>query len=286
MPLAAFPKCYLEALAGGRMTLEQWVDIAVERLDVDGLELYWPHLASSSPAELEALRARAERGGLSIPMLCASPDFTHPDRDRREQELASQRRAIQAGAVLGVRYCRVLSGQRWPGVGREAGLQLAAGAIESLLELARAHDVVLVLENHFKDGHWAHPEFAQAPDVFFDLLERLPRHDAFGVNYDPSNALVAGADPVAFLRRVLPRVVSMHASDRYVDTDPDGSTRLEHGIVGEGQIAYDEIFALLARAGFAGWISIEDGNDPAVGVEHLAASAAYLRAKMGEHALP
>ena len=44
----------------------------------------------------------------------------------------------------------------------------------------------------------------------------IPDRDHFGVQYDPSNAIVAGDDPIALLRAVADRVVSMHASDRYL----------------------------------------------------------------------
>ena len=56
------------------------------------------------------------------------------------------------------------------------------------------------LENHYKDGFWKYPEFAQKMDVFLELLAAIPDRDHFGVQYDPSNAIVAGDDPIALLR--------------------------------------------------------------------------------------
>src|SRR5204862_8202741 len=113
--------------------------------------------------------------------------------------------------------CRVLSGQRHPGVGREQGIEWAAGCIHEVLPVARECGVVLGLENHYKDGFWQYPEFAQKKDVFLDLLDAIPRSPNFGVNYDPSNAIIAGDDPLALLDAVKDRVVTMHASDRYVE---------------------------------------------------------------------
>jgi sugar phosphate isomerase/epimerase len=60
---------------------------------------------------------------------------------------------------------------------------------------------------------------------------------------------------------------------------------LEHGVVGEGLNDYDEIFSTLAEVGFDGWVSIEDGQDPERGMEHLQASARFLREKMSAHGL-
>ena len=49
---------------------------------------------------------------------------------------------------------------------------------------------------------------------------------------------------------------------------------------------YDVIFSKLAAVGFRGWVSIEDGDNPDVGMEHLRLSAEFLRAKMKQHGLP
>ncbi len=209
-----------------------------------------------------------------------------------------QRHAIAVTAALGGRFCRVLSGQRRPGVGRADGVRWAAECITALLLPARACGVTLVLENHYKDGYWQFPEFAQKTDVFLELLDAIPESPFFGVNYDPSNALIAGEDPIALLDAVKHRVVSMHASDRYFEGGTAQDLRrldahpqlgyaplLKHGVIGRGLNDYDRIFSLLRGAGFNGWISIEDGDDPAAGMEHLRLSAAFVRRKMAEHGL-
>ena len=66
-------------------------------------------------------------------------------------------------------------------------------------------------------------------DVFCDLVDRIDSPH-FGVNYDPSNAILAGDDPLELLRRVKHRVVTMHASDRYLaeGTLEDSAPRGRH----------------------------------------------------------
>jgi hypothetical protein len=59
-------------------------------------------------------------------------------------------------------------------------------------------------------------ESLQKQEVFLAVLDAIPEREYFGVQYDPSNAIVAGDDPVALLESVADRVVSMHASDRYL----------------------------------------------------------------------
>ena len=71
------------------------------------------------------------------------------------------------------------------------------------------------MENHYKDGTWRYPEFAQPEDIFLEIIEQIDS-PFFGVQYDPSNAVVGGFDPIGLLRKVKHRVVTMHASDRYL----------------------------------------------------------------------
>lgn len=284
--LAAFPKLYMDQLCvDGTMTVREWIEIGAS-LQVDGLEFYAGFL------NLDCAEARriASDHGLAIPMLCCSPDFTHPDPAFRRRQIEQEKRWIDMTAELGGRYCRVLSGQRRPGVSREDGLRYAAEAIEACLEHARAAGVTLVLENHYKDNYWQYPEFAQKMDVFCELVDRI-RSPWFGVNYDPSNALLAGEDPLELLRRVKHRVVTMHASDRYLaegtledlrrEEDSVGyAKRLRHGAIGEGLNDYDAIFSELRAAGFDGWVSIEDGVD---GLDQMHRSVQFLRAKFQQH---
>ena len=188
--------------------------------------------------------------------------------------------------------CRVLSGQRRPGVSVRQGLEWVVECIQECIAIAKEHDIVLGLENHYKDGYWRYPEFAQKTEIFVELLEAIPEQENFGVQYDPSNALVAGEDPVALLRQVADRVVTMHASDRFLVEGatledvllPNGligyPDKLQHGITGQGSNDYDAIFSILRDRGFAGWVSIEDGVN---GMEEMRASIEFLKRKRAEY---
>jgi sugar phosphate isomerase/epimerase len=177
-------------------------------------------------------------------------------------------------------------------VGLEQGIEWVVECIESVLPAAREHDVILGLENHYKDGFWKYPEFAQKQEVFLALLAAIPERAHFGVQYDPSNAIVAGDDPIELLRVVADRVVSMHASDRYLAEgtsldqlrQTDGtlgySPDLRHGVTGKGLNDYHAIFRILTEHHYGGWVSIEDGMN---GMEEMAESLAFLRRMAAEH---
>jgi sugar phosphate isomerase/epimerase len=286
--ISVFPKGELEAIAVQRtMSVHDWIEKA-RSLPVDGLELYSGMFWQTTDDFVDEVGEHLAAAGFEMPMLCASPDFTHPDPERRTAEIEAEAQMIRITARLGGpgASTRVLSGQRHPGVSRQQGLEWAADAIETLLPLARELDVTLALENHYKDGSWKYPEFAQHTDVFLELLERIEDRAHFGVQYDPSNAIVAGADSAEFLERVIDRVVTMQASDRRLAAgasledlrSSDGtlgySSLLQHGVIGRGLNDYPRIFRTLAAAGYDGWISIEDGVN---GMDDLRASVEFLQ---------
>ncbi len=271
----------------GAMKVAEWIDLATS-LQVDGLEWYAGFLEMADRSNWEVFRKSVEESGKEIPMLCCSPDFTHPDKSFRQKEIKKQKYWIDMTRALGGTYCRVLSGQKRPELSIEEGIQLAAESIQACLPYASDSGITLILENHYKDDFWSYPEFAQKMDVFCKLVSFID-HPNFGVNYDPSNAFLAGEDPLELLKRVSSRVVTMHASDRYLlegtiedlRKEEDGvlgyAQRLRHGEIGKGLNDYDAIFRELKRVNFDGWISIEDGVD---GMEQLERSVHFLRKKI------
>ncbi len=268
--ISAFPKCYLEEIASGRMSVFDWIEMA-KQLDADGLEMYEGFFTSLDNEYLDRVGEAIHNAGFAMPMLCCSPDFTAPDADQRKRSIDAEIRMIEIARRLGGpgTVCRILSGQRYPEVTWEQGRDWVLDGIQQVLPAARQHEVILGLENHFKDGFWKYPEFAQKMDRFLAIVDAIPDREHFGVQYDPSNAIVAGDDPLELLRRVADRVVSMHASDRYFE---EGNLR--HGVTGKGLNDYNAIFRILAENRYRGWVSIEDGMN---GMEEMAESLAFLR---------
>ncbi len=288
--LAAMPKGFLDQLClDGSMTIRQWIELAAT-LDLDGLEFYQSFLELAKPDGAKQSRQIASDHGLVIPMFCCSPDFTHPDAAFRRAQIDQEKHWIDTTVELGGSYCRVLSGQRRPEVPPDDGLRYAADCINACLDHAAGAGVTLILENHYKDTYWQEPEFAQSTEMFLKLLSQIDSPH-FGVNFDPSNAYLAGEDPLRLLELVKHRVVTMHASDRYLthgtiedlrreDSGPGYAARLRHGAIGRGLNDYDAIFTTLHGVGFGGWISIEDGVD---GFDQLQESVAFVRSKLDQH---
>ncbi len=288
--ISVFPKFQFDELVAGQAPFAQWIRDAAG-LGGEGIEHYDGFFRTLMPADVDPIARAVEAAGLRTSMICFSPDFTHPDADERLRQVDRQKAAIDLTVRLGARHCRTLSGQRYPGLTREEGVTRTLEGIRRSLEYAERRDVVLCMENHYKDGTWRYPEFAQPEDIFLEIIEQI-ESPHFGVQYDPSNAFVGGFDPVTFLEKIRHRVVTMHASDRYLAPGAtlddlaigDGSTgyasALKHGETGKGLNDYDAIFRLLAGVDFTGWISVEAGLE---GLEEIARSVEFLKVKRARY---
>jgi len=290
--LAAFPKCYLDDIIVHKsMTLFEWIEKA-GHLGVDGLEMHDLFFEGMGNAYLDEVKEKCSQSGLAIPMMCFSPDFTQPDPQKRFEELEKQKQAIDLTVKLGGRFCRTLTGQNRPGLDREKAVRWCVEMIREAVAYAEDRGIIINIENHYKDGYWQYPEFALRSGVFLEIIGQIDSPH-FGINFDPSNTIVAGEDPLELLQKIKSRVVSMHASDRYLkggsltdlrklELDPvyGYAKSIQHGVIGKGLNDYDAIFRILKEAGFDGWISIEDGMN---GMDELRQSAEFLRGKIEQY---
>ena len=176
-------------------------------------------------------------------------------------------------AFFGGRFCRVLSGQRRPELTREDGeLPRSYGVINGLLPFAEKNGVVLAIENHYKDNYWQYPESAQRMDVFCEIVAQSTRRTSASITTREHDSR---RRKLWSCWRVKHRVVTMHASDRYLKKARSKTcarkrmvgyaSRLSHGGIGKGMNDYDKIFSTLNSQGstrgfrskmaWAGWMN-------------------------------
>jgi sugar phosphate isomerase/epimerase len=125
-----------------------------------------------------------------------------------------------------------------------------------------------VYENHAKPGAWIYTDFSQPPDIFPEIVLRTADAGR-GINFDTGNAATFAVNPVMLLDEVIGRLVSVHASDSAARGE------LRHALVGTGVTPYPALFERLARAGWDGWICMEEASfQGRAGVE---AAAGFVR---------
>jgi sugar phosphate isomerase/epimerase len=234
------------------MTIREWA-LEGARTGLDGIDLSVLFLKSRNPEYLDKTRREIEEAGIRVAMVTTYPDFTHPDPKEREHQLAELQEDIITASRLGADLLRVTAGQAHPIVGRREGIEWAADGLSKATEFARVYPVKLAYENHAKPGAWQYTDFSHPTDIFLEIVERTARV-SLGVNWDTANTIAYGDDPIPVLRKVVNRVVSVHAADT--------STRgeLRHVLLGTGLVPFKEMFEILREARFDGWICMEEAS--------------------------
>ena len=219
LKISAFPKCYIDQIAGERtMSVFDWIEMA-RSLDADGLEMYDGFFTSLDDAYIDRVGEAIRQAGFAMPMLCCSPDFTNPDPDARKRADRPRGRADPRRPAAG-RAADGLPGPLRPalsggepragaGVGRRVHRRRCCRSRASTTSSSAWRTTT-------RTASGSTPSSPRSRTSSSSCSPRFPTANHFGVQYDPSNAIVAGDDPIALLRAVADRVVSMHASDRYL----------------------------------------------------------------------
>jgi sugar phosphate isomerase/epimerase len=263
MKLSCLPVSFYPDIIAGRMSLGEWARMGAE-LGLDAVDVSILFFPDRSPRALARARRQVEDEGMSLTMISTYPDFTHPDPMQRARELDRARESLQVADALGVRYVRTIAGQAHPETGREQGIAWAVEALRTLVEASRGSAVSVVYENHDRAGVMEYVDFSAAPDVFLAICEATAEI-GLGINYDTANAVVHSPDPLALLERVIDRVTTLHVSDT------SSSERLRPTVIGSGLAPLSALFKRLRRAGWEGWICIEEAaGEGRQGVEEAA----------------
>ena len=252
MRLSCLPVSYFQDIINGRMSVKEWA-LEGSRIGLDGVDLSVLFLKSRSDEYLDKVRQEIEEAGVGVAMVTTYPDFTHPDPAERERQLTKLEDDIVTASRLGADLLRVTAGQAHPNVGRREGIEWAVHGLVKAKEFATEYPVKLAYENHAKPGAWQYTDFSHPTDIFLEIVERTARA-SLGVNWDTANTIAYGDNPIPVLKRVLKRVVSVHAADT--------STRgeLKHVLLGTGLVPFKEMFQILRDGGFDGWICIEEAS--------------------------
>ena len=137
-----------------------------------------------------------------------------------------------------------------------AGFRKLAGRLEVVAGIFADQGIDLIFETgqETADDLWA----------FLDHLEDRGVTNV-GINFDPANMILYDkGDPIEALRRLLPRVRSIHIKDG-IRTRTPGEWGAE-AVVGDGQVDWPAFIGILAEGGYAGDLLVErEGGDDRMG---------------------
>jgi sugar phosphate isomerase/epimerase len=263
--LSWFPVRHLIEEVEGRGDGDAWIGRAASF----GFAHVEVHAVYVQSTEREAsVRARLEEAGVNVSQITCAPDLVNPDAANRQRELESMRDLVAVAARLGASYVRVTAGIDRPTLNPDEAIRSACECLRRLGEAAERLDVTLCLENHFRDRSWPADavDFSLPPERFLALVDAL-RDSPVLVNFDSAQTMLSGVDPVELLPLVVDRVANFHAGDRI-------RGERHHAVIGEGDVDFDRIFEQLARHGYTGFVTVEDGSG--AGDEGLRRAVAYL----------
>lgn len=209
-------------------------------------------LDAAGRAYLHTLKRHAFRRGLSICCLSTHQSFVQPDPEKLAADVAHTEKCLELAYELGCPSIRINTG-RWgttrsfdalmanrgiepvlPGHTEEEGFKWCIDGITRCLAAAEKCGVVLALENH-----WG---LARTPEGLLRILDSI-KSPWLGGLMDTGNFL---EDPYTKLEAIAPHTVYVQAK-----TYPGGGEWYSL------DLDYQRIAALLGRAGYNGWVSLE-----------------------------
>jgi sugar phosphate isomerase/epimerase len=201
---------------------------------------------TASAAERKAIRQQIDAAGLELPSIAGHADPLEPDPEKRAANLARVRAGIDLAADLAGPSgppCLVAMGYGKP----ERYVEQRGQLVDTFGELARhgaARGVVLALEPHVGQA-------IDLPERVAWLIEAVGSPN-FRLNFDNSHFEVMGRPIESYVPLLVPISVHTHLKDQ------DGRSPEHRFLVpGEGDFNYPRFLRAMARAGYAGAITVE-----------------------------
>ncbi len=194
--------------------------------------------------DLASIRAALDAHGVTLWSMVNDPRTRIVDPQTHYAFRANVRQSAADAVALGCRKLVIASGPAVPHMKRAVQLQIVADAVASVVPIAEAHDLTMILE--------AVNTRVDHPGVLFAMTEdsvkvaELVNSPRVRLLYDLYHSIVEGEDPKA----VLPDV--MHLVDHVQIADAPG-----RGEPGSGAIDWPAQLAMLQRLGYAGTIGVE-----------------------------
>jgi sugar phosphate isomerase/epimerase len=227
------------------------IEFRAEARHKHGVEL------ETSPEERREIRNRVQDAYLEVSCIGLSSRFDTPDAQKRREVVERTKRYVELAADVNCRRLRVF-GNDMPKEGqggdappdRESVIRYVGDALRELAEFAAPHGVDVLLEMHGQFNYW---HFART------AVEHAG-HPGVGIVYNSDNRDLVGGSVASTYHRVrhLIRHVHMHQFTR--------------------GFPYVELFSLLQRDGYEGYLSSELDPEVPTAEDYLLMYAQLFRA--------
>lgn len=118
------------------------------------------------------------------------------------------KQAIRFAAEAGAPVVNTDEGPKQPWTTEDEDWVLMRYTLMEAARVAEPRGILIGIE--------CHQQYSRTPEGL-DRIAKLVRSPAIGINYDTGNAFLCGQDPYRWLKRVVKRLVHLHAKDISVD---------------------------------------------------------------------
>ena len=155
------------------------------------------------------------------------------------------------------------------GESAEAAMPVYKEVFTELGKYAADRGVRIAFENCYMGGYWQREtcNIAHSPRCWDMMFNEVPL-DNIGLEWEPAHALKQLIDPIAQLRKYVPKVFSVHGKDTTVDWDGirheglfSGKNFVPDRFPGFGDTNWRDVFYILHLAGYTGDVVIEGYHD-------------------------
>jgi sugar phosphate isomerase/epimerase len=245
------------AVQAGKMDLPGFIEFAARQQEngaegVELLDFFW----RDREAELPKTRRQVADAGLALAVYSIGNDFFQPDRSQWVAQLADLKTGVDVANQLETSVLRVFSGNAKPDYTFEQGFGWITEGLAAGAEYAAEHGVTLALENHGL--------MAGRSDQVRRIIEHV-NSPALRANLDTGNFLLVNQNPTDAARELADVVALVHLKD-FRRAQPEETEHVYKGldgmaytgsVVGEGQVDLAAIIAILRKARYGGWLSLE-----------------------------
>lgn len=243
MRLSCCAYSYRDELNAGKITLEEFVDIARD-LGMDGVELTAYYFPRTDRAYLNRLKRYIHRSGLAVSGTAVGTDFAQPDPEKRRDHVKMAKTWIDHSVVLGAPALRVFAGYVRQDSTEEEAFRWVVECLQETAAYGAELGVLVALENH--------GGLTATADQTLRLLHAVDS-EWLGLNLDFGNFR---GDIWEQFARCAPFAVATHAKVSY-NTDS-----------GKVPVDYVRVKQIMDGAGYRGFIAIEyeEEENPRVGM--------------------
>jgi len=245
MKISCCAYSFRQYLTGGKMSLEDFLDKAVE-MGLDGVELTAYYFPTTETDYLNKLKREVFLRGLDISGTAVGNNFCKADPEERRGQIEMVKEWVDISYHLGAPCIRVFAGGVPKGHTEEEAFGWVVDALKECVEYAAPKGVILALEDHGGITSTAEQVLKIYNAVGSEWL---------GINLDTGNFRT---DPYKEIAEVAPYTVTTHAKVTILNPQTGKREKADFARISE----------ILEKAGYKGYISIEyeESEDPMTGV--------------------